>query len=514
MDRRSFLLASAATLVLSRAQAQMNMQSMMGDGMRGMTGMGHKAVPLPEGATFRELPRLANQATGPGVFTATLTAAPGTAEFVPGLSTPILAYNGHSPGPLIEVNEGDQVALHFINNVGEDSTIHWHGLPVPAAQDGAAMAPVANGTDRIYSFTLPVGFSATCWYHPHPHMKTAEQVYRGLAGAFIVKPQHDPVPAPYGDTVLQITDLRLAADGSMPADSMIDQMNGRVGDHLLVNGLKNPVLEVAAGTRRRFRLLNTTNARFLRLSFGAAPFTLLGTDGGYLEASVPGQSEVFLPPASRLDVVVDFAEPGSYVLQTLEFDHGWMGPMRPSDAGQTLLSVKVNTTKATPLPPLPARLRDIENPGTPVLMRRLVLGESMGGMGKGGMGMGGRSMGGMGMGGMGMAMTINNRSFDMNRVDLTSKVGQLEMWEVQNPTDMDHPFHIHGNSFQLHEIVDLKTGATTPPPRKALVDIVNVPRGKAARLMVRQMLPGLRMYHCHILEHEDMGMMGLVDVRA
>ncbi len=500
MDRRSFLLAGAATLALTRAQAQMNMPGMSHGRMQGMMGGAYDALALPEGAVFREVSKLANQATKPGAFAASLTAANARAEFVPGLSTPILAYNGQSPGPLIEVNEGDQVAIQFVNNIGEISTIHWHGVPVPADQDGAAMAPVADGTERAYSFTLPVGFAGTCWYHPHPHMKTAEQVYRGLAGAFIVKPKQDPVPAGYGDTVLQITDLRLAADGSMPPDTMIDHMNGRIGDHLLVNGLKNPVLTVAAGTRRRFRLLNATNARFLRLSFGAAPFTLLGTDGGYLEAPVPGQNEVFLPPASRLDVVVDFAEPGSFVLQTLAYEHGWMGPGRPDDTSQKLLSVKVATTRSAPLPPLPARLRDIENPGEPVVTRRLVLGENMGGMG--------------GMGGMGMAMTINNRRFDMNRVDLTSKVGQLEMWEVSNPTDMDHPFHIHGNSFQLRELVDLKTGAVTPPPRRALLDVVNVPRGHAARLMVRQMLPGLRMYHCHILEHEDLGMMGLVNVQA
>ncbi len=503
MDRRSFLLTGAASLALSRAQAQMNMRGMSGGTMRGMMGTRRQIVPLPEGEPFRELPKLANQSSKPGTFAAMLTAAPGTARFINGLTTPVLAYNGQSPGPMIEVTEGDAVAIQFVNRIGDISTIHWHGVPVPADQDGAAMSPVADGTGRTYSFTLPAGFAAACWYHPHPHMKTAEQVYRGLAGAFIIRPKVDPVPAAYGDTVLQITDLRLDADGSMPDDTMIDRMNGRVGDHLLINGLKNPVLAVDAGARRRFRLLNSTNARFLRLSFDGAPFTLLGTDGGYMEAPVPGQSEVFLPPAGRVDVVVDFAAPGTHVLHTLAYDHGWMGPTRPDESRQNLLTVKVADTKAAAIPPLPSTLRAIEPPGAPIVTRTLVLGESMGGM-----------MGGMSGGGMGMDMTINGRTFDMNRVDLISKVGQVELWEVQNPTDMDHPFHIHGNSFQVRAFVDLKTGTVTPPPRRALLDVVSVPRGQAAQLLVRQMLPGLRMYHCHILEHEDMGMMGLVDVNA
>lgn len=104
-------------------------------------------------------------------------------------------------------------------------------MPVPADQDGNPMDPVATGTDRTYSFDLPEASAGSYWYHPHPHGKTAEQVYRGLAGAFVVKPKADPIPAAYGDTVLVFTDLRLAADGTLPDNTMTDLMNGRVGDH-------------------------------------------------------------------------------------------------------------------------------------------------------------------------------------------------------------------------------------------------------------------------------------------
>jgi FtsP/CotA-like multicopper oxidase with cupredoxin domain len=247
MNRREFLLTGAAICVSGPALAQMKM---MDHDMPGMNGMHHgRMMPpvsaagpvLPEGAPLRELPRLANMATEEGRFEAELTAGVATARFADGLNTSILAYSGECPGPMIEVTEGDRVRIAFRNAIpNQASTIHWHGMPVPADQDGNPTAAVASGDGRTYEFTLPEGSAAPCWYHPHPHRLSAEQVYRGLAGAFLVKPKVDPIPAAYGDTVLFLTDLRLADDGSLPKQSMADLMNGRVGDHVLVNGQKYP----------------------------------------------------------------------------------------------------------------------------------------------------------------------------------------------------------------------------------------------------------------------------------
>ena len=140
---------------------------------------------------------------------------------------------------MIEAIEGDDVVMSFANRIpGEVSTIHWHGMSVPADQDGNPMDPVGSGSDRTYSFALPEGSAGTYWYHPHPHGLTAKQVYLGLAGPVIVKPKVDPIPAAYGDTVLLFTDLRLGPDGKLPESTMVDLMNGRVGDHVLVNGQK------------------------------------------------------------------------------------------------------------------------------------------------------------------------------------------------------------------------------------------------------------------------------------
>lgn len=500
MDRRGFLVAGLATaLTGSRALARMktndmsNMDSMPGMDMGDMNNQ--HAPALTEGEALRELQPLANKASGPGLFKARLVAEPATVRFVEGQDTRILAYNGTSPGPLIEAFEGDRVEIAFTNRIGEASTIHWHGMPVPADQDGNPMDPVKKSGKRIYSFELPEGSAGSYWYHPHPHGRTAEQVYRGLAGAFVVKAKADPVPAAYGDTVLMFTDLRLAADGSMPDSTMADLMNGRVGDHVLVNGQKNPKLAVAMGTKRRLRLYNATNARFLRLAFANAAMTVIGTDGGLLEKP-EAADEILLSPAERVELVVAFDRPGVATLTTLDYDRGWMGPGRPADAGLALLTVDVSEKAAAALPPLPERLRPIAPLGAPSVSRRLVLTETMA----------------MNATGMEMGFLINGKTFDMARVDIEAKVGETELWEIANQADMDHPFHVHGTQFQVFE--HERDGNISKPPYLAWKDTVNVARGETVRLLLRQEQPGPRMYHCHILEHEQLGMMGIVDVRA
>ncbi|RTM09228.1 MAG: multicopper oxidase family protein [Hyphomicrobiales bacterium] len=507
MHRREFLAAGLATLVSSKALAQMKMDGMSNmDSMPGMDmgdhaghdmgAMSKGAVTLPEGEALRELSLLANEAGQTGLFKARLTAAPATMRFAEGKDTPILAYNGTSPGPLIQAFEGDRVEITFTNRIeGEASTIHWHGMPVPADQDGNPMDPVAAGADRVYAFELPEGSAGSYWYHPHPHGKTAEQVYRGLAGAFVVKAKADPVPAEYGDTVLVFTDLRLAADGSLPDNNMTDLMNGRVGDHVLVNGQKNPRLSVGMGAKRRFRLYNATNARFLRLTFDGAAMTIIGTDGGLLAAPVAA-NEILLSPAERLELIVSFEKSGPITLYTLDYDRGWMGAGRPADAGLTLLTVDVSDNPAEPVPPLPERLRPIAPFGAPSVSRRLVFTETMT----------------MTATDMQMGFLINGKAFDMNRVDIVAKAGQTELWEVVNQADMDHPFHVHGTQFQVVEYE--RNGKVSKPAYLAWKDTINVARGETVRLLLRQERPGQRMYHCHILEHEQLGMMGIVDVQA
>jgi bilirubin oxidase len=492
MYRRSFLVGLAGLAISGSATAQMmhDMGSMSGNGAHNMMPKAGNKPVLPEGQPLRELPRLMNEASQAGLFKARLAAEEGLARFAEGLDTPVLLYNGGNP--VIEAHEGDRIEISFKNGIpGQPTTVHWHGMPVPVDQDGNPMEPVASGSEHIYAFDLPAGSAASYWFHPHPHGLTAEQVYRGLAGIFLVKPKSDPIPAEYGDTVLMFTDLRIAEDGSIPASNMIDLMNGRVGDHVLVNGQKNPVLVVAKGEKRRLRLFNATNARFLRLAFENADMMLVGTDGGLIEAPV-GVDELLLAPAERVELIVSFDKPGAAKLTTLDYERGWMGPGKPDEAGMTLLTANVSEVAAPSVPPLPAKLRTIEPLAAPAVTRRFALTESMSGME--------------------MKFLINGASFDMNRVDEVSKVGQVELWEIANQADMDHPFHVHGTQFQVVERE--KDGAVTKPTYRAWKDTVNVAARETVRILLRQDLPGQRMYHCHILEHEDLGMMGIVDVEA
>ncbi|MBB4237933.1 multicopper oxidase family protein [Rhizobium esperanzae] len=504
MHRRTFLTGIAGLAVTSSVTAlvaieksnsagNMNMAAMNMGGMdMGDAGSpGAEGIPvLPEGQPLRELPRLANQSDEAGLFRTSLAAEPATLRFAEGLDTPVLLYNGGNP--VIEAREGDRIEIDFRNGIPDQpTTVHWHGMPVPADQDGNPMVPVAAGASQRYAFDLPQGSAAPYWFHPHPHGHTAEQVYRGLAGIFLVKPKNDPIPAEYGDTILMLTDLRLAADGSIPENGMMDHMNGRVGDHVLVNGQKNPVLAVAKGEKRRLRLFNATNARFLRLTFENASMVLIGTDGGLLEAPV-AIDELLLVPAERVELVVAFDQPGPAKLTTLDYDRGWMGPGKPDEAGMSLLTVDVSDSPGSAIPALPAKLREIAPLPTPVKTRRFVLTESMSGMS--------------------MAFQINGASFDMNRIDEVMKTGDVELWEIINKADMDHPFHVHGTQFQIVEYE--KDGKIIKAPYRSWKDTVNVVSGQTVRFLIRQDMPGQRMYHCHILEHEDLGMMGLLDVRA
>jgi len=500
MKRRDFIGATgSATLLAACGGGSDSPVGMMssGDMNPGTSGLPLGTTPaLTEGQPLRALPRLANGSATAGVFEGTLVCAPTEIELAPGRRTTLWAYNGAVPGPLIEASVGDRVRIAFTNQLpAQESTIHWHGMPVPASEDGNPLDPVAPGATRVYEFTLPKDSAASYWYHPHPHRVTHEQVFRGLAGVFIVHPAVDPLPPGLVDTPLVLTDLRLDAGYQIAPNTGMDYVVGREGDALLVNGGHRPVLTTAPGATHRLRLFNATNARYLRLAFDGTAMTLIGTDGGLLAAPIAGVTEVLLAPGERVEAVVRFA--ADSVLRALAYDRGSMvmgmnGMVRASEA---LLTVRAQGAAVAPVV-LPTTLRTLAALPAAGSFQRFVLGPSgmMGGM----MGM---TMG---------ALTINGRSFDPLRIDATSRVGAVELWEVANPTGMDHPFHLHGTQFQVVE--RMSGGVTTPVPWLAWKDTVNVAHGETVRFKVRQSLPGVRMYHCHILEHEDQGMMGTLSV--
>jgi len=455
--------------------------------------------PLTAGQPLTDLARLLNTSTSPGAFGATLVAERASKSMLPGTSTEFWTYNSLVPGPLIDVFEGDSVRIRLENRLSQQTTVHWHGLPVPPDQDGNPMDPVAPGASRLYEFTLPVGSAGTYWYHPHPHELTAEQVFRGMAGLFIVRSRTDPVPAAIEEKLLVVSDLRLAADGTIPSNTAMDWQNGREGNYVLVNGQNQPVLTINPGQSQRWRILNATNARYLRLALTGHTMTLIGTDGGLLRSPVPGLDEILLAPAERVDVIVtaSLSSRASAVLQALPYDRGSMGMMGFASSTISLLTVNY-TSAATTAVALPGTLNSIADLGIPTKAKRLVLSSGMG-------------MGGMGMGGM-MSFLIDGKTFDPTRVDLTSRVNEIEQWTIENRSSMDHPFHLHGTQFQV--VSRTHGGAATAEPYLAWRDTVNVRALETVVLKVVQRQLGKRMYHCHILEHEDQGMMGVLEVVA
>lgn len=572
MIRREFLVrtlsAAAASLFARGAFAQQSMHGMSGmNGMQGMQGMSdmpdtpHAGMSqtvelagpesLPSGAPLAPLSKLANESREPGLFRATLVVQPVQHTLIAGHPTTFWQYGaaaaspgdgvasksvestptqGPVIGPLIDVREGDTVEIRFVNRLSQPSTIHWHGLPVPPDQDGNPSDPVAPGASRVYRFTLPPGSAGTYWYHPHPHMMSSEQVFRGLAGPIVVRAAVDPLAA-WPERHLFFSDLRLASDGTIPANGMMDWMNGREGQFVLVNGARRPLIVMA--TNEHWRVWNACNARYLRLSLDdGRPFTQVGTDGGLLGRPREGVTSLLLAPGERAELIVPagrgpasaapMAKSGESaqspqsspstraVLSSAVYDRRKMameGGSLPAGAAIPLADVlfepgTVSQNEAAQ--PLPAALRAISPLGAPAAQKSVVFSERMD---MAAMHRKGTSHNGMPAG---MAFMINGTMFDPRRVTLTSRRGMVEHWSIENRTDMDHPFHLHGTQFQVLERE--QGGVVTPEPYLAWRDTVNVQPGEKVRIATVQQQAGKRMFHCHILEHEDLGMMGTLNV--
>ena len=451
---------------------------------------------LPEGQSLRSIAPLRNDSEDPSRFDATLVATQESASLVPGVATSTFLYNGRSPGPLIELREGQHVRIRLDNRLAQQTTIHWHGLPAPPDQDGNPMDPVAAGATRTYEFDIEPGTAGTYWYHPHPHDATASQVARGLAAPLIVRAAEDPL-ADIPEVLMFITGIKLDAAAQIAADDPIDWTVGRQQEKLLVNGRRLPVHSATPGTTERWRIFNATASSHLKLHLEGHAFTLVGTDGGLLGAPVEGLNEFLLAPAQRVELVVrvNAAPNGRYRLRALRFETDFLNLGTYQD--QDLLTLV--TTNALPVPArgLPSTLRPIADLGTPTAHQRVELDEVDGLCTRTG---------------AKTAFLINGRTFDMNRVDLVTSVGRVELWDVINKTAMAHPFHIHGTQFQL---VSRQIGTeVTTAPYLAWIDTVLVPSQQAVTIKTRQMLPGKRMFHCHILEHEDNCMMAILDVQA
>ena len=407
-----------------------------------------------------------------------LVAAPGTSSFLPGVATPTWGYGGLPfGGPTVRVARGDDVVLRVTNRLPETTTTHWHGASVPARADGGPHQPIAPGATWEASWRVDQP-AATLWYHPHPHGQTERHVLRGLFGLFLVDDEVPAaLPSTYGvdDVPLVLTDRSFAPDGSF--DEQHRNSVGLLGDTVLVNGTVAPYLDVTT-TRVRLRVLNASSARSYRVAFDdEAPLTLVGTDGGLLPAprTVTG---VVLTPGERAEVVVDVTPGRRRVLRSLSHDLGAVnGVTRAAGADDSFDLLELRPAdRLTASPPVPARLSRETPLAEGGRTRRFVLSNNR----------------------------INGRAMDMSRIDEVVPASATEVWEFTNRHTLPHNMHVHDARMQVLD-------PDVPAGERAWKDTVAVPPSTTVRALVRvgpHTDPEVPyMLHCHLLRHEDDGMM-------
>ncbi|WP_199791407.1 multicopper oxidase family protein [Streptomyces sp. 142MFCol3.1] len=420
----------------------------------------------------------------------TLTAAPGAR--LAGRETSAWAFNGTCPGPTLRLRPGDLLRARLINHIDQPTNLHTHGLHVsPHGNGDNPFLTIEPGDSLDYAIAVPTDHPAgTFWYHPHHHGTVADQIFSGLAGALLVDGGPAPDLSVADDLVLLITDTTLDGAGRVAAPSRMSRMMGREGELVLVNGQHQPVITTAPGAVQRWRVINGCVSRVLALRLADHHVTQIALDGVFLPAPAD-RDEMVLAPGNRADLLVRSTRSGRYALVSEPYDRGSLGMMGggPSAAGPVTLATLVASGAAEASAALPTRLPAPSTPPDNVSRRRqITLAAGMGGMGMGG-----------------TSFTIDGRTYDPERDDQTVALDTIEEWTVVNTSTMDHPFHLHAWPFHV------LTGA---PAAGVLQDVVLVPARGSVRLRIPFTdYPGRSVYHCHILDHEDLGMMATINVR-
>ncbi|SDC97840.1 multicopper oxidase family protein [Glycomyces harbinensis] len=409
----------------------------------------------------------------------------GRTRFTDGPATDTWGVNGTFLGPTLRARRGQEIAFAVHNGLDEATSLHWHGMRLPAVMDGGPHQEVAPGETWTPQWTVDQP-AATLWYHPHPHGKTAAHLLRGLAGMFIVDDDESEglnLPQTYGvdDVPMIVQDRKFDGDNQFDDGATLFGALGVIGDHLLVNGTVGPYFDVT--TRLvRLRLLNGSAARMYHFGFGDdRPFSLIATDGGLLPEAWE-TDRLQLSPGERAEIVVAF-EPGETVdLRSFPTDIG--GVMGRLDGFADKLDVcrfraAESLADDTEIPAAMGAAPDLDL-GAVAEERSFTLGED----------------------------AINGNPMAMERIDFGVRVDTVEVWEVVNDNGFLHNFHVHDVQFQVLEVA----GEEPPPHLRGWKDTVPLIPGERNRLALRfseYTDPNVPyMFHCHVLQHEDEGMMG------
>jgi len=404
-------------------------------------------------------------------------------EIAPNKTVSAWGFNKQLPGPVIKAQKGETVVVKVVNRLSEPTIIHWHGIRLEAPMDGTdgVQEPIKPGEEFEYRFVVPD--AGTFWYHSH--YNETVQVERGMYGAIIVEDGSDPVVD--GEKVIMIDDMKLTANHAFTNPSwflprIIERHDGREGDTLLINGKEKPVIEIHAGQVERWRLINSSSARYFRLYLEGRAFKIIGTDGGLLETPIVA-TEALITPGERLDIVAGpFREGERLALESRGYNRMTFLRAKP----QTFATIQVKEGKSSKayLPEILRTIEPVAPQHAPVLRKvKLSVGPSLTN---------------------GMNFLINNK---MHVNDQPVIIGETQVWEVSNTSFMDHPFHLHGFFFQVIE----ENGKA--PAYRAWKDTYNLkPRTKIKITWIPDRRPGTWMYHCHILEHHAAGMMANFEV--
>jgi len=392
-----------------------------------------------------------------------------------------MGFNGNYLGPTIRVSNGDLVDIEVQNTLKEDSTVHWHGLHVPAEYDGGPHQVVEAGSTWNPVFQIDQK-AATLWYHPHLMGKTAEHVYNGMAGLFYIEDDYSKnlsIPKEYGvdDFPLVLQDRRLDRNGKFSyKPGMRDVMAGYIGNIILVNGAYEPYLDLKKGTYR-FRVINGSNSSIFRVRFSdERKFTVIASDGGFLPESVE-IPEFIISPGERYEILVDFTTPGNISLMTDIY------------GGDSFKSMDFNILKEEG--------KFYPHPGsfnyTPVVYNEPANIKRNFRMETRGM----------------SRFTINGKSMDINRIDFSLEKNSTEIWTIENVgmgmMNIAHSFHVHDVQFSVISVNGREPGPLYSGPKDT---VLVMPGDKIVIALRFKDYTGIYMYHCHFLEHEDSGMMG------
>ncbi|HLR68536.1 MAG TPA: multicopper oxidase domain-containing protein [Virgibacillus sp.] len=483
----SILVISGCSIDNSQPDEEMENSSMnqhmeeMHDMMEGH--MSHdEVVPLNDSTGENELkiPAMLEPDNEEGIVY-TVRAQKGKTEIFNGIETNTYGYNGSFLGPMLRFEKGDKVKIRTINELDEETTFHWHGLEVSAEADGGPHDAIQPGEEKVIEFEVTQEAS-TLWFHPHPHGKTAEQVYNGLAGLIYIEDDNSKslgLPNDYGknDIPLIFQDKTFDDKHQLNYKAAMND-DGTIGDTLLINGTLNPKLTVNK-EKVRLRLLNGSNARnyTFKLNTGDS-FVQIATDGGFLNEPVT-LNEITLTPSERAEIVVDFLQ-----LDT-ESDLALI-----NEDGSILLPFEVSDENGV-VSGIPGEMNDFsvteEEMNLPVTKKVELFG-------------------------MMDMVEINGKKFDPERIDFTQKQGVTEVWEIYNKPDMMggmiHPFHIHGAQFKIVS----RDGEAPPENERGWKDSISIKPDERVKIAIQFKHKGVYMFHCHILEHEDNGMMGQVKV--